>query len=71
MSTVFQLFDIEGKGGLSLDSLKQICELVEEDFDEAFLQEMVNDLDSNADGLINEEDFVRMLRRTVCLNLQC
>ena len=65
MKTVFKLFDYENKGYITQDSLRALCEIIEEDIDEAMLTEMINDLDANGDGLVSEDDFVRMLRRTV------
>jgi Ca2+-binding EF-hand superfamily protein len=65
MKTVFKLFDFENKGFITLESLKTVCGVVDGDLDDSTLQEMVMDLDLDGDGMITEEDFMRMLRKTV------
>ncbi len=65
MKTVFKLFDYENKGYITQDSLRALCEIIDEDIDEVLMIEMINDLDANGDGMVTEDDFVRMLRKTV------
>ncbi|XP_007519937.1 centrin-1 [Erinaceus europaeus] len=59
----FRLFDDDQTGSISFRNLKRVaCELGEGLTDEE-LQEMIDEADRDGDGLVDEEDFLRIMRR--------
>jgi centrin-1 len=60
---VFALFDEENKGGISFKNLKRVANELGENLTDEELQEMVDEADRDGDGLINEEEFYRVMRK--------
>ena len=61
MMEAFQIFDSDGNGSISADELRQImCNLGERLTDEE-VEAMVKEADTDGDGEINYEEFVRMM----------
>jgi hypothetical protein len=50
---------------ITLAHLKKMAELVDEKFSEYELAEMVLEADKDGDGEISEQDFLRIMKRTV------
>jgi len=63
INKVFALFDEEEKGKISLRNLKRIAQELGESLTDDELQEMVEEADRDGDGLINPEDFYRVMRK--------
>ncbi|XP_064884172.1 uncharacterized protein LOC102085725 isoform X3 [Columba livia] len=58
---VFNAFDCDGTGKISLEDLKAVAEEVGEDISEEELQEMIDEADVDGDGEVDEEEFLRIL----------
>ena len=62
MKLAFQLFDQDNTGKISLKNLKNVCRDVNYQIPEEELIEMIESLDRDLDGLINEEEFERIIK---------
>lgn len=60
----FDAFDIDGSGTISAVEVKNFLGNARE-YDEAIWQEIVNEVDSNGDGVIDFEEFTEMMRRVL------
>ena len=60
---VFALFDDDNKGGISFKNLKRVANELGENLTDEELQEMIDEADRDGDGLINEEEFYRVMRK--------
>ena len=54
----FALFDVDGKGSISLDDLRRVAKELGEGLQEEELQAMIEEFDMDGDGMISQEDFV-------------
>lgn len=62
----FRMFDETGKGAIDFETLLNVAEDLGEEITEEQVQEMIDEADLNGDGDVDEEEFVKMLKR-VCL----
>ena len=60
---VFALFDDENKGTISFRNLKRVATELGENLTDEELQEMIDEADRDQDGVINEEEFYRVMRK--------
>mmetsp|Transcript_16427 Transcript_16427/g.20142 ORF Transcript_16427/g.20142 Transcript_16427/m.20142 type:complete len:196 (-) Transcript_16427:36-623(-) len=60
---VFALFDEDDKGKISLRNLKRIAQELGESLTDEELQEMIEEADRDGDGLINPDEFYRVMRK--------
>eukprot|EP01071_Lankesteria_metandrocarpae_P004306 Lankesteria_metandrocarpae@DN3475_c0_g1_i1.p1 len=62
----FRVFDLDGNGKISLDEMHRVLELnfVREAFTRETVEEIVQEVDTNNDGSIDFEEFMRMMRGT-------
>uniref|UniRef100_A0A8C2M2J8 Centrin 4 n=1 Tax=Cricetulus griseus TaxID=10029 RepID=A0A8C2M2J8_CRIGR len=60
----FKLFDDDATGSISLNNIKRVAKELGENLTEDELQEMLDEADRDGDGEINEEEFLRMMKRT-------
>lgn len=60
---VFQLFDTEGKGHISLDDLKNICHELGEEMTDEELKEMIDRADLDGKGYVNAEEFYNIMTK--------
>ncbi|XP_051013035.1 centrin-4 [Acomys russatus] len=60
----FKLFDDDSTGSISLNNIKRVARELGENLTDAELQEMLDEADHDGDGEINEEEFLRMMRKT-------
>merc|ERR1712097_56807 len=68
INKAFKLFDDDNTGRVTFKNLKRVAkELVERLTDEE-LQEMIDEADRDGDGEVNEEEFLRIMKKT---NLFC
>jgi Ca2+-binding EF-hand superfamily protein len=58
----FGLFDKDGKGLICLEDLQRVVQELGESITDEQLQEMLDEVDSSGEGLLNEEDFIRLAR---------
>lgn len=64
MLKAFRLFDDDGTGKISLKNLKRVARELGETMSDDELQEMIDEADRDGDGEINEEDFIRIMKKT-------
>uniref|UniRef100_A0A8I6APZ1 Centrin 4 n=1 Tax=Rattus norvegicus TaxID=10116 RepID=A0A8I6APZ1_RAT len=60
----FKLFDDDATGSISLNNIKRVAKELGENLTEDELQEMLDEADRDGDGEINEEEFLKMMRKT-------
>ena len=63
MLKAFRLFDDDQTGSVSLKNLKRVCKESNQMLDEAELQEMLDDADKDGDGVLNEEEFLALMKK--------
>lgn len=64
MLKAFKLFDDDCTGTINLTNIKRVAKELGEKLTEEALQEMLNKADCDGDGEINEEDFLKLMRKT-------
>ena len=57
----FNVFDRNGDGKISADELRQIMARLGENLSDEEINQMIREADTNKDGVIDYEEFVRML----------
>ena len=60
---VFALFDDDNTGSISFKNLKRVAMELGENLTDEELQEMIDEADRDGDGVINEEEFYRVMRK--------
>ena len=60
----FRLFDDDETGTISLKNLRRVAKELGEQMSEEELQEMIDEADRDGDGEINEEEFLRIMKKT-------
>mmetsp|Transcript_65875 Transcript_65875/g.153072 ORF Transcript_65875/g.153072 Transcript_65875/m.153072 type:complete len:170 (-) Transcript_65875:189-698(-) len=60
---IFNLFDDDKTGGISLKNLKRVSKELGETMTEDELREMIDRADSDGDGLITKEDFYNIMTK--------
>jgi centrin-1 len=60
---VFALFDDDNTGAISFRNLKRVATELGENLTDEELQEMIDEADRDGDGVINEEEFYRVMRK--------
>lgn len=60
---VFNLFDEERTGFITLQCLKKMVREMGENIDEAELQEMITNADLDQDGMVSEEEFYNVMTK--------
>merc|ERR1712070_1319852 len=61
---VFRLFDDDETGKISFKNLKRVAQELGENMTVEELQEMIDEADLDGDGEINEEEFLRIMKKT-------
>ena len=61
---VFKLFDDDETGKISFRNLKRVARELGENMTDEELQEMIDEADRDGDGEINEEEFLRIMKKT-------
>ena len=59
----FGLFDDDGTGAISFRNLKRVANELGENLTDEELQEMIDEADRDGDGLINEDEFFRVMKK--------
>merc|ERR1711898_75260 len=60
----FRLFDDDNTGKIGLKNLKRVARELGETMTEEELQEMIDEADRDGDGEINEDEFIRIMKKT-------
>ncbi|CCI42597.1 unnamed protein product [Albugo candida] len=60
---IFRLFDDDNTGKISFRNLKRVCTELGENLTDQEMQEMIDEADRDGDGLINEEEFFRVMKK--------
>ena len=60
---VFALFDDDNTGAISFKNLKRVANELGENLTDEELQEMIDEADRDGDGVINEDEFYRVMRK--------
>ena len=60
----FKLFDDDETGKISFKNLKRVAKELGENISDEELQEMIDEADRDGDGEINEQEFLRIMKRT-------
>ena len=60
----FNLFDDDETGKISFRNLKRVARELGENMTDEELQEMIDEADRDGDGEINEEEFLRIMKKT-------
>ncbi|RKP17473.1 centrin [Rozella allomycis CSF55] len=60
----FRLFDDDNTGKISFKNLKRVAKELGENLTDEEIQEMIDEADKDGDGEINEEEFLRVMKKT-------
>ncbi|XP_022906299.2 uncharacterized protein [Onthophagus taurus] len=60
----FRLFDDDETGKISFKNLKRVAKELGENLTDEELQEMIEEADRDGDGEINQEEFLRIMKKT-------
>merc|ERR1719495_741454 len=60
----FKLFDDDETGKISFDNLKRVAKELGENLTDEELQEMIDEADRNGDGEVDEDEFLRIMKKT-------
>lgn len=60
----FRLFDDDETGKISFKNLQRVAKELGEDVTDEELQEMIDEADLDGDGEINQEEFLRIMKKT-------
>jgi centrin-1 len=60
---VFELFDDDNSGKISFRNLKRVANELGENLTDEELQEMIDEADRDGDGVINEDEFYRVMKK--------
>ncbi|XP_006769760.1 PREDICTED: centrin-2 [Myotis davidii] len=60
----FKFFDDDETGTISFDNLKRVSKELGEDMTDEELQDMIDKAACSGEGGVNEEDFLRIMKRT-------
>ena len=60
----FRLFDDDETGKISFRNLKRVAKELGENLTDEELAEMIEEADRDGDGEINEEEFLRIMKKT-------
>jgi len=60
----FRLFDDDDSGTINFAKLKRVAKELGESMSDEELQEMIDEADRDGDGVINLDDFMRIMKKT-------
>merc|ERR1719181_399493 len=63
MLKAFRLFDDDQTGSVSFKNIKRVAKETNQTLTDDELQEMLTDADADGDGVLNEEEFLVMMKR--------
>jgi calmodulin len=62
MMNVFRVFDKDGNGYITAAELKQAMESLDEVVTDEDIEDMIREADTNGDGNVNYEEFIKMMK---------
>uniref|UniRef100_A0A336JX52 CSON011499 protein n=2 Tax=Culicoides sonorensis TaxID=179676 RepID=A0A336JX52_CULSO len=65
----FRLFDDDQTGVISFKNLKRVAKELGENLTDEELQEMIFEADRDGDGEINQDEFLRIMKKTIHFSL--
>ena len=65
MMKAFRLFDDDDTGKISFHNLRRVAKELGENMTDEEIQEMIDEDDRDGDGEINEDEFMRIMRKTI------
>lgn len=68
MKSAFELFDTDQQGGISVANLRRIARELDLQPSEEDLRAMIDEFDTNGDGLVSLEDFIEIMTGEALLN---
>ena len=60
----FKLFDDDDTGKISFANLKRVADELGESLTDEELKEMIGEADRSGEGEVNQEDFLRIMKKT-------
>lgn len=60
----FRLFDEDQTGKITLKNLRRVAREIGEQMTDDELREMIDEADHDGDGAIDEQDFLRIMKKT-------
>ena len=60
----FRLFDDDDTGKINFHNLRRVAKELGENMTDEEIQEMIDEADRDGDGEINEDEFMRIMRKT-------
>merc|ERR1719445_865696 len=60
----FKLFDDDDTGKISFENLKRVANELGESLTDEELQEMIDEADRDGDGEVNQDEFLRIMKKT-------
>merc|ERR1719483_1035166 len=60
----FKLFDDDDTGNITFANLKRVAKELGENLSDEELQEMIDEADRIGDGEVNQDDFLRIMKKT-------
>lgn len=60
----FRLFDDDETGTISFKNLKRVAQELGENLNDEELQEMIDEADRDGDGVVSQEEFLRIMKKT-------
>merc|ERR1712166_891513 len=64
MMKAFRLFDDDDTGKINFPNLRRVAKELGENMTDEEIQEMIDEADRDGDGEINEDEFMRIMRKT-------
>merc|ERR1719246_237918 len=64
MMKAFRLFDDDEASKISFHNLRRVAKELGENMTDEEIQEMIDEADRDGDGEINEDEFMRIMRKT-------
>lgn len=58
INRAFDLFDVDGKGGISVEDLRRVARELNEGLQEEELNAMIEEFDLDGDGIISRDEFL-------------
>lgn len=68
LQSAFELFDVDNQGGISVANLRRIARELDLSPSEEDLRAMIDEFDTDGDGLISLEDFMQIMTGEALLN---
>merc|ERR1719465_353465 len=63
MLKAFKLFDMDGTGFVTFQNLKKMAKQTGQTLSDDELSEMLDDADRDGDNMLNEDEFMRMMKK--------